>query len=272
MSLADKYAPVSSTPLYNSLATPVRPVPPLGYRHVAAKGPSPALAGRELQEVNIDAVEYPPSREAPVRKPRKEPKLIEKARFAKKIGEIVLQVKISQRDFPSPRDPSDVVIEAFEEIAGERFILSASTQEVAAAAGCSVEDLETGTSELWGRCVDCLHLTYDTETEQPVLQLSDAPIQLYQSSSARDSLLTAGMIIEARGKGGQWTKDNWSKARIVRCNTEGGEENRTYSIKFLDDGGEAVVTDANIRILVEETLSLAQGEEQGEEGRAEQHA
>ena len=125
VSLADKYAPVSSTPLYNSLATPVRPVPPLGYRHVAARGPSPALAGRELQEVNIDAVEYPPSREAPVRKPRKEPKLIEKARFAKKIGEIVLQVKISQRDFPSPRDPSDVVIEAFEEIAGERFILSA---------------------------------------------------------------------------------------------------------------------------------------------------
>merc|ERR1711871_1460966 len=188
VSLADKYAPVSSTPLYDSLQTPVRPVPPAGYRNSMVKGPSPAMAARHaIQGTNVTVASSvtqptygeeesqsceqpilqgqliaPKAQEIRVAKKavRPEPKVVTKARIGKKIGTSVLQVKICERTNPSRDVESDILIEAFEPIASQRFVLITSIDEVAAAAGCQVEELQNNDKSgnvLWQHSIQGLN-------------------------------------------------------------------------------------------------------------------
>merc|ERR1711988_1795685 len=169
----------------------------------------------------------------------------------------VLQVKICERTNPSRDVESDILIEAFEPIASQRFILITSIDEVAAAVGCQVEELQNNDKSdnvLWQHSIQGLNFVYDGESDQVALQLKakgredNAPTK----SSILD--LAINMIVEARGKGGQWAENKWSTARIVRCNVDGSSENQTFNIKFLSSGEEAIVTTANTRLPEEKII------------------
>merc|ERR1711988_710729 len=169
----------------------------------------------------------------------------------------VLQVKICERTNPSRDVESDILIEAFEPIASQRFILITSIDEVAAAAGCQVEELQNNDKSdnvLWQHSIQGLNFVYDGESDQVALQLKAKSREDNAPTKSSILDLAINMIVEARGKGGQWAENKWSTARIVRCNVDGSSENQTFNIKFLSSGEEAIVTTANIRLPEEKII------------------